>query len=926
MSPAPPSGDKKNIVKMAYIYFQEGRWDKAIEEYKKLLTLDPEDINTHNMLGDVYVKKGAIREAYDEYARVVTELTSRGQADKASVVNRKIAALDVDKLTPEARNKQSLVKRTLKAEEAIESGDIQGAIDAFGEVLKLDPDNIGVYSKLADLLVSKGKTAEAIQQFAVMGAAYLKNRLYKKAQEAFQKIVELDPQQVEARVNLAQIYIKQGSESDAKKEYLTVAEIYLKQDDLDKAYQYAHKSVELKGIEAYFILGQVLFRQKKFAEAKIELDNLLRFKVNHVGGLTFLGLVFLEQNQLDKAAEQFAKAQKNDKENPRLLEALGEMNIKKGLKPDAVALLLQAQAAYLGKKDPKKSVEVARKAEELDAENPQVIQALGEALAGDGQKGEAAQALNRAAELFEKKDQKEDAEALRRRAQELGADKAAEAAKPVDAPPAPVQEEKVAPLPVNEKASEKAVEASVKKVEEPQAAQMPKEEPKAKEETPEPPPAVLPVKETLEAPSDNVLDLEDEVPAAAAKAEPVESLENAPAPVEAKAPEPAAEKPVEEPEAEKVPEPVQDREAELLSQMEIAANYIRDNHVEDAIDIYQQLLEGYPDHPEVRAKLNEAYTLYVKSGDEVLDALEAEKKAKEEEERKVREERERRVREEAEKKAKAEAEQRAREESERRVREEAELKARQEALVKARDEADRKAREEAERRAKDEQLQKAKAEAERMVREEFERKARADAERKAKEEAERKVRDELERKVREEAERKVREEMERKTREEADRKAKEEAERQLRDELERKSKEAAEKARRDEELRAKAAETVHVSTGVPDTAQSARLSPNEDSRDEFMTIAVADIYVRQGLYDEAHKIYSRIVSTEPDNYEAKKKLSDLENVMRAKGLLSGAKPSAPAPHTPSPVHPTETGASHDKEAVAKKKPGKVGYV
>jgi tetratricopeptide (TPR) repeat protein len=35
---------------MAYIYFQEGRWDKAIEEYKKLLALDPEDINTHNML------------------------------------------------------------------------------------------------------------------------------------------------------------------------------------------------------------------------------------------------------------------------------------------------------------------------------------------------------------------------------------------------------------------------------------------------------------------------------------------------------------------------------------------------------------------------------------------------------------------------------------------------------------------------------------------------------------------------------------------------------------------------------------------------------------------------------------------------------------------------------------------------------------
>jgi Tfp pilus assembly protein PilF len=225
MPPSAPIGDKKNIVKMAYIYFQEGRWDKAIEEYKKLLTLDPEDINTHNMLGDVFVKKGAFREAYEEYVRVVTELSNRGQNDKAAVVNKKISALDPANLPPEARSKQNLIKRTLQAEEAMEKGDYQTAIDSFGEVIKIDPDNIGIYSKLAEMLVAKGKTPEAIQQYAVMGGAYLKNRMYKKAQESFQKILELDPNQVEARVNLALIFIKQGSESDAKKEYLTVAEI-----------------------------------------------------------------------------------------------------------------------------------------------------------------------------------------------------------------------------------------------------------------------------------------------------------------------------------------------------------------------------------------------------------------------------------------------------------------------------------------------------------------------------------------------------------------------------------------------------------------------------------------------------------------------------------------------------------------------------
>jgi tetratricopeptide (TPR) repeat protein len=59
--------DKKTIIKMAYIYSQEGRWDKAILEYKKLLALDPADNNVHTMLGDAQAKKGAAQEAFTEY-------------------------------------------------------------------------------------------------------------------------------------------------------------------------------------------------------------------------------------------------------------------------------------------------------------------------------------------------------------------------------------------------------------------------------------------------------------------------------------------------------------------------------------------------------------------------------------------------------------------------------------------------------------------------------------------------------------------------------------------------------------------------------------------------------------------------------------------------------------------------------------------
>jgi hypothetical protein len=106
----------------------------------------------------------------------------------------------------------------------------------------------------------------------------------------------------------------------------------------------------------------------------------------------------------------------------------------------------------------------------------------------------------------------------------------------------------------------------------------------------------------------------------------------------------------------------------------------------------------------------------------------------------------------------------------------------------------------------------------------------------------------------------------------------------------------------------------------------------EDNRDEFMTIAVADIYVRQGLLEEAAKIYRRITVAEPDNLEAKKKLGDVEGMIKAKGGAAGAEKPA-APTNTAPAKPAETPAAPaahppdgEKDSGGKKKSNRVGYV
>ncbi len=807
---APAGGDKKNIVKMAYIYFQEGRWDKAIEEYKKLIALDPEDINTHNMLGDVYVKKGASREAFEEYIKVSTDFSSRGQSDKAIIVNKKIAALDTGLLPPEAQKKQNLIKQTLKAETAMEQGDVDSAIDALTEVLKLDGENLAAFYKLGELFEKKGQVAEAVKQYQMLGAAFLKNRLYKKSQEMYQKVALLDPSNTDAHVNLAQIFVKQGSESDAKKEYLTAAEQALNAGDLEGANAHAAKAVELKSIEAHYVQGVVFFKRQKLSEAKAEFESLLRFKVNHVGALTHLGRVLLELNQPDKAAENIQKALKLEKDNLAALEAWVEVSLKKGSKAEAVTTLGTLIDRYAAKGDHAKAAEFARALHSLDENSAAAHTKLAEALLKSGDRNAAADTHFKLALLYEKQDKKDASMESTRKALELNPNHVeaqsrilggqAAAATPAVKPPAGAP-----------------------------AAAAPA--------TPEAPPPA-------KAPAAGVLDLEQEI------AKPFSGPPKTPA-----APPPQA------PAPEKIapPAPAADPEEDLRAQLSIADNYLKQGMVEEAIEIYQQLSEAYPENAQVKQKLSQAYTAYVKTGEDVIGALEAEKKAKEEEERNLRAEMEKKAQEEA-----------------RRLREELEQKARQEAEKTARAELEKRAREEAEQKA----------------REEMERLARAEAERKQKEEMERKARDESLRKAQEEAQRRAREEAERKVREEK-------------------------------------AAAAPATSRTPPPSKGDSL---EEGRDEFMTIAVAEIYERQGLLEDAAKIYRHITRAEPDNLEARKKLGDVEAKIKSKGgspaPASGpAKPfEPPAGAAPSPGPPPSRPPDPEKDSGGKKKSNRVGYV
>ncbi len=899
-----------------------------MSENEKILNLDPEDINVHTMMGDVFSKKNEAAKAFDEYLKAVEDFNNRGQNDKIASAYKKIAQLDQNQLGPAAQKKLNLIQLSLRADEALADNKPEEAIEALIEISKSDSDDMSVITKLAELEEKFNQIPAAVEHYSRLGEAFLKSRLLKKAQEIFKKVIALDPQNIPARSNIAQIYIKQGSENEAKKEYLNIAEQALANKNLDAALEYAKMAVELKSIEAHYFVGIVLFERRKWIEAKTAFDYLLRFKLNHVGAFVYLGKIYDAMDQPSKAIETFQKALKVEKDNLSALEAWADYCVKKKDKNEAIqTITLLINKAEAGN-DPQRAVQWARTLVSVDGNLlPSKIK-LAEALEKNNDSQGAADVYCNLALIHNQQNQMEDAARYIRKTLELNPTHAkALTMMPGEARPQPPSSVSMA-LESHEK---NEVVSKTPVVEVSRA-----EDFKAQLDV-----ADQYVKDGL---LDEAIDIYQQLTEADPSHSGVKEKLNKVYAAYAKTGTDLTKAIINESELEEETNPNDSSPKknsgksgiDVEKHDEAALRNLQEMETKAQIEADKKVTEELKKRTdaEMEKKVREETEKVIRGDAERKIREEVEKRIREEEERKVREELEKKIRQEIEQKVRAEIEKEEQEETEKIIRENAEKKTREEEARKIREEEERKAREAAERKIRDELEMKAREEAQRKsldeiqrkIRETIETKTREVAEKKAREAAENREKTETEQKVREEVERKVREEMERKKREETEKKIRESVERQVREEaeknvraeVERRTQEELEKQFRDDDKKMVREEAKKKIQEV--------MNKKTDELGEMVALGEADRLYDHGHYEEALRIYEKILESNPGHPQVLIKLSVVKEVLKSKVALdanhggppvlklveSSTKPSPP----PDP----------EKETEPKKTNNKIGYV
>ena len=275
-------------------------------------------------------------------------------------------------------------------DEALENGNSDAsrlAVDEYKYALNADPDSPQLNDGLADLYFRTGHLHEAentarallksspdnIDAHKLLGRIYLRQlsdasnavsstspsgNVLDQAIAEFEKIVSLQPKDVEDRMVLGQLYTvkhdpkkaedqfktAQSIEPDSEEVVLNLARLYAESGDIARSIQVIEAvPVNERSPKMEVALGAAYDQLKKPKDAIAAYQRAADLDPGDAHTLDALGQALLADNQLDEALKQFKLLAESDPENTEALVHIAEIQRRQGHYEDALATIRKAR-------------------------------------------------------------------------------------------------------------------------------------------------------------------------------------------------------------------------------------------------------------------------------------------------------------------------------------------------------------------------------------------------------------------------------------------------------------------------------------------------------------------------------------------------------------------------------------------------------
>lgn len=245
---------------------------------------------------------------------------------------------------------------------------IDRALKELSAIVREDPKDLRVRQKVAELLGRQGKIAEAMREFQVVAEAYERGGFYPKAAAIYKQMLRFEPDSMRWHLSLGEIYLQLALMSDAADHFNIVArhsekngtsqeradiyqkllrlnpdnleyaeklaEVYAKENDLVAAAQVWEGLVSpLEGRQDWESLTRVLERLSALRPDDIELVHRL---ANH----------YLDRGDPKRALAKLQICFKANPQDTETLNLLADAFVDLGEKEKAVAVLKELAQIY----------------------------------------------------------------------------------------------------------------------------------------------------------------------------------------------------------------------------------------------------------------------------------------------------------------------------------------------------------------------------------------------------------------------------------------------------------------------------------------------------------------------------------------------------------------------------------------------------
>jgi tetratricopeptide (TPR) repeat protein len=226
--------DKAKVLKAAEKFLSQGKINAAIKEYRQIVDNDADDLTTLNMLGDLYVRSSKKQEAIKCFERIAEHYSAQEFNLKAIAMYKKIERLKpndpvialklADLYAAQGLVHDARAQYLVVADSYTRSGDNKRALDTLHRIADLDPNNTDIRLKLADGYLKENMRREAAAAFVQAANRFHQIGVQDKALDAYSKALQLVRDDREALRGMLETHIARGTADEAAEVLERVAE------------------------------------------------------------------------------------------------------------------------------------------------------------------------------------------------------------------------------------------------------------------------------------------------------------------------------------------------------------------------------------------------------------------------------------------------------------------------------------------------------------------------------------------------------------------------------------------------------------------------------------------------------------------------------------------------------------------------------